>query len=154
MISSNKLLQIYKEIITEQGKNFQLCYCGICHHYIDKKINQKFLITQEQVKPFFLYQLEKQKKVELIEAVCIELKEIRLNDLMFGNAYSDTFKKEDVFFNQKGSFVRHIIMYIDTLLRNRKLLHSLLGRSLVHSYLIRMENHSGDFGNIRNRILN
>ena len=142
MTSSNKILQIYEEICAE-GHTRNPCFCGLCIHNLNKRISQKFIVTEEQVKPFYWSLLENQKKIELLKAFCSELTEIKHNDLVLANSL----KKEDVFFNQMGVFVRDIIMFIDRLLMDRKLLHDLLGRSLMYSYLIRMENHSGDFGN-------
>jgi len=131
----------------EQGKDFTWCYCGKCQYLMHKKISSKFLGFKEKFEPYSLFRLTDKEKKELVENVCLELKNISELDLVKTISPYFGSKKKEEFFSKIGVFIRRLIMNLDVLLNNRIALHLLLEGSIANTYLIRMESHSGDFGN-------
>ena len=149
---SNRLLNMHVYLVRNNFINW--CGCGICFSVLDFYLRGLYTGVYSKKGPF-VYEFPDKKKEEIISYICKDLQKISSSDLSLAESYllllpsslAVNRSYSDLFFSSSGDFIRGIVLFLDNLLRDRKKLHEMLGRSLATSYVIRMENHSGDYGN-------
>jgi len=125
---SNFLLEILKNETTSN------CMCGLCRGELDKKIVQKHMPDSDN-KKLFIGDLKRREQKLVLNKTIENLKKINKSSL-FISPDSD----RDVFFTNKGRFIRKVVMMLDYYYE-RSELHQVLQKCLARAYLIRMENH-------------
>lgn len=148
----NRLLSIHLE---GGGHNWE--GCGLCKHALDVGIQNKYL--WKSLKPrrnIIISDLQNNIKNIILEEVCKDLRHITSEDLESLNKvkkYGRVRKPMidgvfDPFYSDTGYFLwGMVIVFLDIHMQDRPRLHDLLQTSLARSYLIRMEEHSKDYGN-------
>ena len=108
--------------------------CGLCQGELDRKIVQKHMPDSDN-KKLFIGDLKRREQKVVLNKTIENLKKINKSSL-FISPDSD----RDVFFTNKGRFIRKVVMMLDYYYE-RSELHQVLQKCLARAYLIRMENH-------------
>ena len=124
---SNFLQEIYQ---TQRSTD---CMCGLCQGEINNKIVQETMPDSNAKK--FIGDLKRKEQKVVLNKTIVNLRKINKSWLRISPD-----SEQDVFFSNKGIFIRKIILMLDYYYE-RSELHQLLKRCLARAYLIRMENH-------------
>ena len=121
------------------------CVCGICLGELDFKIVKNFLPDSSPKK--YIRDLNFDLKNAILRETIRSLIKIRKVELTDGGI--GLIRSPDPFFNNKGYFIRRLVILLDDHL-GREVLHKLLGKSLARAYLVRMERH---FNRVNSRLI-
>ena len=124
---SNFLQEIYQ---TQRSTD---CMCGLCQGEINNKIVQKTMPDSNAKK--FIGDLKRKEQKVVLNKTIVNLRKINKSWLRISPD-----SEQDVFFSNKGIFIRKIILMLDYHYERNEL-HQVLQKCLARAYLIRMENH-------------
>ena len=109
------------------------CMCGLCQGEINNKIVQKTMPDSNAKK--FIGDLKRKEQKVVLNKTIVNLRKINKSWLRISPD-----SEQDVFFSNKGIFIRKIILMLDYHYERNEL-HQVLQKCLARAYLIRMENH-------------
>ena len=109
------------------------CMCGLCQGEINNKIVQKTMPDSNAKK--FIGDLKRKEQKVVLNKTIVNLRKINKSWLRISPD-----SEQDVFFSNKGIFIRKVVMMLDYYYE-RSELHQVLQKCLARAYLIRMENH-------------